>query len=79
MFLVQNEECVHKMCSFDQGPLPHLSTLMSFLDKMDKAFPLHFCMLQVIKNWTMGRPGNEVNSQALPEIILISLPTVRNN
>ena len=28
-------------------------------DKMDQAFPLHFCILQVIKNWTVGRPGNE--------------------
>ena len=29
-------------------------------DKMDQAFPLYFCILQVIKNWTVRRPGNEV-------------------
>ena len=28
-------------------------------DKMDQAFPLYFCILQLIKNWTVGRPGNE--------------------
>ena len=28
-------------------------------DKMDQAFPLHFCILQVIKNWTVGRAENE--------------------
>ena len=28
-------------------------------DKMDQAFPLHFCILQAIKNWTVGRPGNK--------------------
>ena len=28
-------------------------------DKMDQAFPLHFCILQEIQNWTVGRPGNE--------------------
>ena len=26
---------------------------------MGQAFPLSFCILQTIKNWTMGRPGNE--------------------
>ena len=25
---------------------------------MDQAFPLRFCILQAIKNWTVGRPGN---------------------
>ena len=24
---------------------------------MNQAFPLCFCILQVIKNWTVGRPG----------------------
>ena len=24
-----------------------------------QAFPLHFCILQVIKNWSWERPGNE--------------------
>ena len=28
---------------------------------MEQAFPLHFCILQAIKNWTAGRPGNEAN------------------
>ena len=28
-------------------------------DKIHQALPLHFCILQVIKNWTVGRPGNE--------------------
>ena len=46
---------------------------------MDQAFPLSFCILQAIKNWTVGRPRNEANSQALPKIILIFLPIVRNN
>ena len=26
---------------------------------MDQAFPLRFCILQAIKNWTVGRPGNK--------------------
>ena len=30
-------------------------------DKMDQAFPLHFCILQVIKNWTVGMPGNKAS------------------
>ena len=30
-------------------------------DKMDQAFPLCFCILQAIKNWMMGRPGNEAS------------------
>ena len=28
-------------------------------DKMNQASLLNYCMLQVIKNWTVGRPGNE--------------------
>ena len=28
-------------------------------DKMNHAFPLCFCILQVIQNWTVGRPGNK--------------------
>ena len=27
--------------------------------KMDQAFPLRFCILQAIKNWTVGRSRNE--------------------
>ena len=26
---------------------------------MDQSFPLCFCILQAIKNWMVGRPGNE--------------------
>ena len=37
---------------FDRWGLPHS------LDKMDQAFPLHFCILQAIENWMMGRPGS---------------------
>ena len=29
---------------------------------MDQAFPAPFCVLQVIKNWTMGRPGKEATN-----------------
>ena len=28
---------------------------------MDHAFFFHFCILQVIKNWMVGRSGNEVS------------------
>ena len=28
-------------------------------DKCSQAFPLHFSILQAIRNWTVGRPGNE--------------------
>ena len=31
-------------------------------DKKDQAFPLCFCKLQVIKNWTVRRPGNKTAS-----------------
>ena len=37
------------------GPLRHSC------DKMDQAFPVHFCILQVIESWTVGRPGNEAH------------------
>ena len=30
-------------------------------DKCSQVFCLHFCILQTIKNWTVGRPRNEVN------------------
>ena len=45
-------------------PVPHGPYSISALakchtcDEMDQAFPLHFCILQAIKNWTVGRPGN---------------------
>ena len=48
------------MCSFDRGLL-HPSVDLGrhqrhSRDKMDQAFPLRFCILQAIKNWTLGRP-----------------------
>ena len=33
-------------------------------DIMDQAFPLCFCILQVIKIWTVGRTGNEAKGWA---------------
>ena len=47
-------------------PSPPLSTLV---DKM--SFPLHFCILQVIKNWIVGRPKNK----ASPSVIINNLKT----
>ena len=34
---------------------------------MDHPFPLHFCILQVIKNWTMGRPGYKARFTGHPK------------
>ena len=31
---------------------------------MEQAFPLCFCILEAIKNWTVGRPGNEARIRA---------------
>ena len=31
-------------------------------NKVDQAFPLRFCILQVIKNWVVRRPGNKTNA-----------------
>ena len=57
------KEGVHKMHSCDGGPLPPSVYLGRHWchshDTMNQAFPLCFCMLQVIKNWVVGRPGNE--------------------
>ena len=33
-------------------------------DKTDQAFPLRFCILKAIKNWTVGRPGNKATTEA---------------
>ena len=47
------------------GPFPPLSTQIDIdvihMRKMDQVYmyPLHFCILQVIKNWMVRRPGNE--------------------
>ena len=32
---------------------------------LDQAFPLRFCILQAIKNWTVGGPGNEATVRPL--------------
>ena len=49
-----------KLVFFNEGPLPTLSTKVdtdiNSHDKMDLSFPL-----QTIKNWTVGRPGNEAS------------------
>ena len=48
---------------FFVGHCPLMSTLTSTWchahDSFSQAFPLCFCMLQVIKNWRLERPGNE--------------------
>ena len=36
--------------------------ILLVLSKTDQVFPLRFCILQVIKSWTRGRPGNEASS-----------------
>ena len=36
-------------------------------DKWYQAFPLRFCILQAIKNWTVGRPGNEASTATLSQ------------
>ena len=51
--------------SFDGGTPPHPSSVYQgghwhhSCDKMDQVFPLQFFILQVIKNWKVGRPENE--------------------
>ena len=42
-------------------PSTPLSTQVD-TDVMDQAFLFHFCILQAIKNWTVGRPGNEASA-----------------
>ena len=52
--------------SFDGGPLPPSVYLGKHWcisrDKISQAFLLHLCILQAIKNLTVGRPGNEANN-----------------
>ena len=43
----------------DRAPPPLTSTWRHARDSFSQAFPLHFCVLQVIKNWRRERPGNE--------------------
>ena len=39
--------------------------LTSHMYSFSQAFPLRFCILQVIKNWRLERPGNEAIVSAL--------------
>ena len=47
-------------------PSPPLSTQVDtdaiYMIKCSQAFPLRFCTLQAIKNWTVGRPGNKATA-----------------
>ena len=53
--------------SFDGGPLPPSVYLgRHSRDNIYQAFPLCFCILQAIKNWTVGRPGNEATTLVGP-------------
>ena len=47
-----------------------LSLLLSTQVDIDiyQTFPLHFCILQAIKNWMVGRPGNEAMKYQLKPI-----------
>ena len=46
----------------DQGPRTRdPGELLAEKLKFSQAFPLNFCLLQVIKNWKQERPGNEAN------------------
>ena len=48
------------MRSFNWGPLPpFVYTDVIHVVKCSQAFPLCVCILQVVKNWTVGRPRNE--------------------
>ena len=56
-------KCIAKYVLLIGDPSPLClprGTLTSFT-KMDQAFPLHFCVLQAIKNWMVGRPKNKTN------------------
>ena len=65
LLLVQNEERMHEMRSFDGPPSVYLDRLTVDTDviQMDQAFPLHFCILQA--RGMVGRPGNEVTKEVL--------------
>ena len=60
---VRNEECMCETRSFNGEPLPPSVYLGRHwghsCDKIYQPFRLHFWILQVIKNWTVGSPGNE--------------------
>ena len=51
-------------CFFQSGTPPPLCLsrwTRHSCDKMSQAFPLCFCILQVIKNWTVGRPATHMH------------------
>ena len=57
----RNYQKKSKARSFNRGPLYLGGHWCHSHDKMDQAFPHSFCILQVIINWTVGRPGNEAS------------------
>ena len=48
---------------FDQGPLLPTVYLgrQNVIHMIKMGLPLHFCILQAIKNWTVGRPWNKAS------------------
>ena len=66
------------MRSFDGDPSPPSVYLgrhwCHSRDKIYQAFPLCFCILQVIKNWTVGRPGNEASHYVRSPSTYICVP-----
>ena len=61
--LIQNEECVREMGSFNWDPPPLClpDTDIIHVIKWTRLL-LCFFVLQAIKNWMMGRPGNEAKT-----------------
>ena len=57
-----------------RGPPPPSHLGCHLFNKMDQAFPPLFCILQAIKNWTVGRHGNEANHELYIICYLLSLP-----
>ena len=71
--LVRNKERMCKMQFFDLVPLPPSVYLgrhwCHSRGKISQAFPICFCVLQAIKHWTVGRPGNEATLDAFPDSV----------
>ena len=68
--LVRNKK---RMCKMHLVPLPPSVYLgrhwCHSRGKIDQAFPICFCVLQAIKHWTVGRPGNEATLDAFPDSV----------
>ena len=71
-FFVLNQELyifcfanVHNSSAFGRNYKMRLQAILS-RDKMD-----HFCILQVIKHWTVGRPRNEVNDNLRDHVLCV--------